>query len=232
MGHTKGATVAITTAAALIGIGVGFGLPFCWLWLTAPVAQRNEARSQMETDRAQYAEWRRAEESRFNATDAQWREEMERVQEQREDLRGQLGDAEKELRELRPKLEAAEAELERLTRPHASRLGIKNLARAAVSSLADWTQELEDPSKALAWLTTTDEWLRASVGEGEARTFFGLAGGTDLVKGYKFGLDASFLWPHFNGTRAREWLEELIARADQVTVVQTFNPDEWKDTYE
>src|SRR5216683_8429042 len=61
-GHTKGATVAITTAAALIGIGAGFGLPCCWLWLTAPVAQRNEGRSQMETDRAQYAERRRAEE--------------------------------------------------------------------------------------------------------------------------------------------------------------------------
>jgi len=100
-----------------------------------------------------------------------------------------------------------------------------------VSSLADRTRELENPSNALAWLKTTADWLRASVGEGEASRFFDLTGGTELVRGYKFGQDATFLWPVFNGTRAREWLEELIARADQVTVVQTFNPDEWKDTY-
>jgi hypothetical protein len=185
----------------------------------------------VETDRAQYAELRRAEESRFNAMDAQWREEMERVQEQREDLRGQLGDAENELRELRPKLEVAEAELERLTRSHASRLAIKDLAQAAVGSLDDRARELEDPANALAWLRATADWLRASVGDGEASRFFDLTGGTHLVRGYELGQDATSLWPFFNGTRAREWLEELIARADQVTVVRTFNPDEWKDTY-
>jgi len=138
---------------------------------------------------------------------------------------------ESELGEKTAERDEARHELERLTRPNASRLAIKNLAQAAVSSLGDRTRELEDPSNALAWLRATADWLRASVGEGEATRFFDLTGGTELVKGYKFGQDATLLWPVFNGTRAREWLEELIARADQVTVVQTFDPDEWKDTY-
>jgi hypothetical protein len=44
-GHGRTASVLITASAAVIGAAAAFGIPFCWLWVTAPVEQRDEART-------------------------------------------------------------------------------------------------------------------------------------------------------------------------------------------
>jgi hypothetical protein len=43
--HGRTASVLITASAALIGAVAAFGIPFCWLWVTASVEQRDEART-------------------------------------------------------------------------------------------------------------------------------------------------------------------------------------------
>ncbi len=44
-GHGRGAAVGITTGAAVVGVLAAFCIPFSWLWVTAPLLQRNEARA-------------------------------------------------------------------------------------------------------------------------------------------------------------------------------------------
>lgn len=46
--HGLGAALAITSISEIIGLAVGLGLPFCWLWMTAPAVQRDEARATLD----------------------------------------------------------------------------------------------------------------------------------------------------------------------------------------
>jgi len=99
-GHARAATVVITALAAFIGLAGGFGLPFLWLWISAPVVQRDEARhglvverqaakAQLQSEVARLEERIDAERQAF---DDKWREA--------EDLRGHLGTAKHRIEEL------------------------------------------------------------------------------------------------------------------------------------
>jgi hypothetical protein len=89
------------------------GVLYAWQAARAPFRQRKEWRGQIAAERRGFHKQIAAERGQ---SDVRWQAERKAFDNksvETEDLRGQLGRAENELRELRPKLEAALAELER-----------------------------------------------------------------------------------------------------------------------
>lgn len=100
--------------AAFIGLGVAiFAVTLIagTYAVRAPRAQRDEARALVRTERQEQARHLEHEQRRFNEMDASHREAFERKGKETEHLRGLLGDAENELRALRPRVVAAEEQL-------------------------------------------------------------------------------------------------------------------------
>jgi DNA repair exonuclease SbcCD ATPase subunit len=97
------AGLAITT---VVGLAAGFGLPSYWLWMTAPIAQRNEGRGQMVAEQQRHVQAEKAQSERYDLNDQQWRTALEEKSKETENLRGLLGQCEARVRDL----EAARAE--------------------------------------------------------------------------------------------------------------------------
>jgi hypothetical protein len=136
--------VGITAGAAITGIAASFALPFAWLWLTAPVVQRNEARQEIPAVEHRAEEALEAEQSRFEEMDKNWREAWEKVNEDRERIRGLLGQAEGQVHEANvpPGTKLARAAVEPRPEPKRRRMQLPErlpmiTADAAVGYLAE-----------------------------------------------------------------------------------------------
>jgi hypothetical protein len=114
LASAPGPLVLRSVLGAAIGLGLLWFIPTAWaaiVALGAPRRQRDEARKAFRDKRKEAEKRLAAERARFNEMDATWREAMERTQEEREDLRGKLGQAETEIRGLRARGATLESEV-------------------------------------------------------------------------------------------------------------------------
>lgn len=101
--------------------------------------------------------------------------------------------------------------------PRSQRIGFKAVISEAESAIYKYNDGYRMEMTEDAWATAMDGFLEASIGPGEARRF---RRDLDLE-------DTPLEEWNFSLFGVNKWLDDLIARSDQIAISPKFNPDEW-----